>query len=324
MTKLKLYPYRIDSESAIDLAELLEIKRLKVDSETYMPQYGQVVVNWGNSQFPTWWRRAQQRGVRMLNMPENVGFASNKLTCLKMLLNAGVRTPHFTTQQSIAEAWLRAGETVVERHELRGNSGAGIRIVNPHDPDMAANITFAPLYTKFIPKTNEFRVHVFRGGVIDYIEKKKVSSERRPYNFNPYVSSTSVGWVFTRGDVRDIPEVREIALKAVSTLGLDFGAVDIVFFDGLPYVLEVNTAPGLSGTTLVKYANALRRHMGVSDLPAHRSSHLLDQNIVSEPISVRPIAAQAAQVNRPDGDMVTLTIDRATARKLMSLLSSVC
>jgi len=44
-------------------------------------------------------------------------------------------------------------------------------------------------------------------------------------------------------------------LASVMALGLDFGAVDIVYNenDNKAYVLEINTAPGLSGTTLEKY-----------------------------------------------------------------------
>ena len=47
-----------------------------------------------------------------------------------------------------------------------------------------------------------------------------------------------------------------IAVNAVKALGLDFGAVDIIYNEkeNQYYVLEVNTAPGLEGTTLIKYA----------------------------------------------------------------------
>jgi D-alanine-D-alanine ligase-like ATP-grasp enzyme len=48
------------------------------------------------------------------------------------------------------------------------------------------------------------------------------------------------------------------AIKAVNCLGLYFGAADVIWNDKeqRAYVLEVNTAPGLEGTTLENYANA--------------------------------------------------------------------
>lgn len=312
MSKLRMYPYKIGSESGKDLATLLNILRVKPDGD-YVPRIGQVVLNWGNGKNPDWLARANARSVRILNKPDNVNIASNKLSAFQVLQRAGVATPEFTTDMSVAARWLNNSFTVVERHILRGNSGEGIRIANLDDSDMPSNITRAPLYTRFIPKTAEFRVHVFNGQVIDYIEKKKVTSDRRPANFNKYVSSTTCGWVFSRTDVRDMPEVRQIAVKAVNALGLDFGAVDVVYYEGRPYVLEVNTAPGLAGTTLTSYGNALRRFMGQPDLP---------QTI---PQAARPIAANIAQVDRPrvDEDMVTLRLDRATVIKLRNLLANV-
>ena len=322
MHNLKLFPYQIASESARDLAHLLNIKRLRYDSDSFVPKYGQCIVNWGNSQFPDWWSKAQLRQVKMLNAPSAVNLAANKLLTFQTLKAAGVRIPEFTTNFYLAERWFMEGATVFERHELRGRSGEGIRIVNSHDPEMAKTVSFAPLYTKFVPKTAEFRVHVFRGKVIDYIEKKKVAVENRPENFSPYISSTEQGWVFARQDIRVMPEVKEAAIKAITALGLDFGAVDVAYADGLPFILEVNTAPGLGGTTLVNYANALRQYMGAADLPLSVTSSIIDEAVQT----ARPTAAPVAQVSTAlaDSELVTLTIDRATARKLRSLLSAVC
>src|SRR5690606_38651979 len=64
------------------------------------------------------------------------------------------------------------------------------------------------------------------------------------------------GWVF--GLVRDedgAAKAIEEAAKAVQVLGLDFGAVDVIIGrdDGLPYVLELNTAPGLEAVEVVNF-----------------------------------------------------------------------
>lgn len=339
---LKIYPYNMNSESAKDLAQLLNVMRIRPDGN-FIPKHFMKILNWGSSRVPDWASRAAARSVPILNKPANVAIAVDKLLTLKRLSEAGVRVPEFTTNVSVAGEWLRRGATVMERHELRGNSGDGIRVVNFDDEEMESNLTSAPLYTKFIPKTAEFRVHVFNGEVIDYIQKLKISSERRPENFNKYISSVNYGWVFSRTGIRDMPEVRQIAIQAVRALGLDFGAVDVVFADGLPFVLEVNCSPGLAGTTLVKYGNALRRYMGLSDLPADSVQAVMARtnegtvastaapvaqvsNQAAAPL-VRPVSGWAGSSALPTvetyGDTVTLHLDRATAVKLKNLLASV-
>ena len=59
--------------------------------------------------------------------------------------------------------------------------------------------------------------------------------------------------------------VRAQSVAAVRSLGLDFGAVDVVERQNKAYVLEVNTAPGLVGTTLEKYVDAIREY--AEDMP---------------------------------------------------------
>lgn len=309
---LKLYPYTMGSESGKQLADLLNIKRVRPDGD-YVPRIHHSVVNWGSSRIPDWMGTAQRRGVKMLNKPEAVAIASNKLEAFKTLISSGVAVPQFTISEQTANEWVQLGHTVIERHILRGNSGEGIRIVNLDDDSVENYITPAPLYTKFVPKMTEFRVHVFRGRVIDICEKKKRSSENRPENFNRYICSTEVGWVFARNNIRDIPAVKDIAIRAVAALGLDFGAVDVMYHEDRPLVLEVNTAPGLMGTTLVNYANAFRRYIGQPDLPESVVSTVVERE--------QPLAAVNTSVGLEDA--VTLRLDRATALKLKTILSGI-
>ncbi len=68
------------------------------------------------------------------------------------------------------------------------------------------------------------------------------------------------GWVFTRNGVLLPDAVKLASVAAVKSLCLDFGAVDIGYriSTGKAAVFEVNTAPGIEGTTLKKYAAALK------------------------------------------------------------------
>lgn len=320
---LKIFPYNMGSESAKQLAEVLQVKRVRSDGN-FVPKHFMHVLNWGNSENPDWIERAYARSVPILNKPSAVNIAANKLSTFRQLHAAGIPIPEFTTVQSTAQDWLNSGATVMERHILRGNSGDGIRIVNLDDEDVENYLTHAPLYTKFINKTAEFRVHVFRGEVIDIVQKKKVTTDRRTETFCKYISSTHRGWVFARQNILDTPELRNIAIRAVSALGLDFGAVDIVYLDNRYYVLEVNTSPGLAGTTLVRYANAIRRYMGQPNLSDDVVTRLTSQE--SSGLTTTSPAAVSASVgvNVPrQSDDVILRLDRQTALKLRSLLATI-
>lgn len=129
----------------------------------------------------------------------------------------------------------------------------------------------APLYTKYVKKADEYRVHVFGGEVLDVQQKRKrqeVPNDEVDYQ----IRNLAGGWVFCRDNVDCPDSVRELAVSAVRALGLDFGAVDIGFnrHDGIGYVFEVNTAPGVEGTTLDKYYAAFAQQIPQLDSGAFR------------------------------------------------------
>lgn len=176
-----------------------------------------------------------------------------------------VRTPEFTTYKYVAMNWIQKGFTVVERHILNGNSGAGIRLVEPPKPGEEVGehhqLQEAPLYVKYVPKKQEYRIHVCGGEAVD-IQRKARRKDVADDAINWKIRNHDNGFIFARNEDGLIPpDVIEQAVSAVNVLGLDFGAVDVIFNDKeqKAYVLEVNTAPGLVGETLEGY---LRRFTG--------------------------------------------------------------
>jgi glutathione synthase/RimK-type ligase-like ATP-grasp enzyme len=83
--------------------------------------------------------------------------------------------------------------------------------------------------------------------------------ERRPDEFDGYIRNHSNGWIFASNDVVEPADLRPLATAACNSLGMDFGAVDIIWNerDNKCYLLEVNSAPGLEGITLMKYTQAI-------------------------------------------------------------------
>ena len=121
------------------------------------------------------------------------------------------------------------------------------------------NYPTAPLYTEYIPKKAEYRVHVFNGEVIDVQQKKK----KRGFDENSRdtrVRNLQNGYVYTRNDITPPTGLSELAINAVNAVGYRYGAVDIIYNEkrNQCFVLEVNSRPGLMGTTLSKYSQALK------------------------------------------------------------------
>jgi len=117
----------------------------------------------------------------------------------------------------------------------------------------------APLYTQYVKKQKEFRVHVVFNEVVDIQEKRKRRTDNpdNPREFR--VRNLQTGWVYCREQIDEPRELRDLACRAIAALGLDFGAVDVIWNKKQDkcFVLEVNTACGLEGTTLANYSQLI-------------------------------------------------------------------
>jgi hypothetical protein len=256
-----LWSYNQNSEGAANLCKELAIPRLKHRNSKFVGNPNKTVINWGSTEPPP-----EVMKCMVLNHPENVAKASNKLAAFKRLQDdddACEYLPEFTTDLQQAKRWLMIGHCVVARKVLNGHSGAGIVIMDPKDPD--THEVQAPLYVVYKKKKHEFRVHVMRdkfGGhqVVD-IQRKGLRAEYQGRDdVNWKVRNLANGFIYAREGFETPNRVTKAALHAVRALGLDFGAVDIIYQERneSAYILEVNTAPGITGTTVLNYANAFR------------------------------------------------------------------
>ncbi len=251
--RIRILPYKAGSASARALASRLGVRRLRVIHTTFRPRASDLVINWGAKEPPF------EGEARYLNDPARVAVAQCKLATLATLSDAGVPCPEFTISPETASLWLSEGTSVVCRTLLRGSGGRGIALVRPGDP-----LPEAPLYTKYIKKADEYRIHVCRTPsrfdawwVFDQQQKRRRSDYEG--EVCQQIRNFDRGWVFCRESIAVPPQVQDVALEAVQALGLDFGAVDVGWNRHYERatVYEVNTAPGLEGTTLDKYAREL-------------------------------------------------------------------
>lgn len=210
---------------------------------------GDTVVNWGDSSCPF---------PNALNPPDAVARASNKKTAFLAMKQAGVCVPPFACQKGD----INWDGPIVIRHKLQGHSGEGIEIA-----DHKGRLPDAPLYVKYIKKEQEFRIHVGRrDGKTKVIAVQRKARDRSVPDgrVNWQVRNHCNGFIFVRGDANPHPTVVQAASDALRALGLDFGAVDIIWNakEGKAYVLEINTAPGLEGQTVEDYASFFKRGAG--------------------------------------------------------------
>ena len=206
-----------------------------------LPLQYRTVINWGNA--------AELRGLNpqlyVLNKPAAVQQASNKLLAFRKFAENNVRCPSFQTEKPV----LKKGVMYLARQKLCGSSGDGIKILRNGD-----EVVDAPLYVKYIPKLVEYRVHVAGDRVI-FAQQKKRKADGEQTEDQKLIRNYDNGWVFCPVNVAELNEdVNASARAAVAGLGLDFGAVDLIIGrdDGLAYILEVNTAPGLSSPGLIQ------------------------------------------------------------------------
>lgn len=234
------------SKSARLLALSLDVKRVWPNRK-YVYKPGEQIINWGCSTIPEWDINSSHI-VSYLNHPMDVDIACNKAKSLMLMHLRGCSVPSFSTNIEHAREW----GSVIVRHKLHGHSGVGIELVTDGElPD-------APLYTKYIKSRHEYRIHIVGNMVIDVTKKRR----RNETATDSVIRNHHTGWVYCRNNVVAPDHVIEQAIKAIKCLGLDFGAVDVIHSlnDDVAYVLEVNTAPGITGTTLIKYVNAFNKY----------------------------------------------------------------
>lgn len=240
MTKFWIWPYKQGSRSARALAHVLDAKVIKHRNSIFKDREWKTVINWGSESPPI-------RNARVLNR----WVYPDKVEMFKLDL-ADVCVP-WATDKREAGRWIKDGHTVVARHLTRAHSGRGITL---HTEAPLPNV---PLYTRYVKKKDEYRVHCARGGAIQVDRKARRIAHDNP---NWQIRNHQNGFVYATHEVKDTPlPIINAATAMFECTGYDFGAVDVLWneHEGKAYVCEVNAAPGLENQrTLEFYANAMR------------------------------------------------------------------
>lgn len=193
------------------------------------------------------WGAGADYGERGLNCRAS---AFNKLTQLQVLAKAGITTVPIVLPGNIPMLMRKGTDFPFTQpllaRKLAHHGGTDIRYCKGTRKARIALKRGRAFFTRYIPSTTEYRVWVYRKRHLGTYEKVLAHPEMKHRMVGRNYRN---GFAFQLVAEAAIPRVAiDLAIRSISVLGLDFGAVDVLRGrDGAFYVLEVNTAPGVEG-----------------------------------------------------------------------------
>lgn len=192
-------------------------------------------------------RQFETMGITTLNRSQAITKSRDKLRSLQILSQKGIDLPVTGCAHSTKdiEGLIKiAGGAPLVVKLLEGTQGIGVVLAETKKAaesvieafrDIDANI----LVQEFVKEASGTDIRCFVVG------DKVVASMVRKAKEGEFRSNLHRGGKGTAIEIT--PEEREIALKAVSAMGLSVAGVDILRSNRGPLVLEVNSTPGLKG-----------------------------------------------------------------------------
>lgn len=236
---------KVSSKSAKLLAEELGCEAIKdlaenEDSNAESLRDSDYIIRWGASYL----LRYLPHG-KVLNKASAIKNAVNKFESNKIFEANGIPTPKITFDVTEAEGF---GFPLIAR-KMHHHGGKGFIIVD--DKETLTMMNYNVYFAEMINKAKEYRIWVLGG--IPFLAHRR-------YNDSGEIAWNGEGESLEKVEITNIPyNVLKYSVKAVESLKLDFGAVDIATDDeGNPFVFEVNTAPQLTRYRAEKLAEAIR------------------------------------------------------------------
>jgi glutathione synthase/RimK-type ligase-like ATP-grasp enzyme len=265
-----------------------------------------IVIGWGAKT-----KEAVKLGkATVLNHPDKIRDNRNKFKTLQALQNAKVNVAKFASADEIMNL-LKNGKIklplVGRKNYHQGGKGFWTCLTKGHVTDAIEK--GAQYFQEYIPIKDEFRLHIFGDKLVWGVKKvqrnnmaeafkeqhaekiknsavkgnKELDQDTLNYTLEKLagrvqpdadmiVRSNMRGWKFSHITKIDKTLIEE-AVKAVKAAGLDFGAVDCcIDEDGKPWVIEINTGPGLDGKPFDEYVKAFKERIDDILKPAKKSN----------------------------------------------------
>ncbi|MBM3837488.1 MAG: D-alanine--D-alanine ligase [Verrucomicrobia bacterium] len=192
--------------------------------------------------------------------PEASRVAFDKVLTKQRLVQLGVPTARFAVVKSPSAPWPGAWKPPVVLKPVRQGSSVGLQFVDRTDQWPAALAESLRFDSEVLLEeridARETTVGILNGRALPVVE---VRPKRGAYDYqNKYTSGATEYFCPAPFDKATTEGIQSAGLRAFDAVeGRDYGRVDIMVRpDGQPVVLEVNTLPGMTETSLLPKAAA--------------------------------------------------------------------
>ena len=204
--------------------------------------------------------RLEQNGIKLFNNSRAIYLCDNKISMYQELAKNNIRIPrtfiapktfeglNYSNREFVKEVAKEVGWPIVIK-EAYGSFGEQVYLAN--DMDEANAVIDRIGYKDFLlqefitsSKGRDIRINVVGDQAV--ASMLRVNKE----DFRSNISNGGTGTTYTPGDV-----YKDIAIKTVKALGLDFAGVDVMFGDDGPIICEVNSNPQFASTLKVTGIN---------------------------------------------------------------------
>jgi glutathione synthase/RimK-type ligase-like ATP-grasp enzyme len=207
---------------------LIDLGRVRVEHDLYVLKSGSPLgLSFAGS--------LHAAGAAILNPYPVAAMCRDKIVTSHVLAAAGVPTPEtwVTDDAGLLRGLLDGGPIVVKPY--RGSRGMGVQVITSADELDAAQLDEGPLFVQ--------RYHAPDGNGLDYkmyCIAGEVFGVRRVWPSR--TAADKLGQPFVPGE-----DLVRIARGCSAAIGVDTFGFDIVFSDGVPYVVDLSSWPGFKG-----------------------------------------------------------------------------
>jgi ribosomal protein S6--L-glutamate ligase len=202
----------------------------------------------------------ESAGCRVVNSPDSVAKASDKLTSLQIFQKEGLAIPQtrFAHPTLKSEWHLAPNQEKYVFKTLKGSQGFGVTWQKSQAQAQAQVDAYRTLRATFLTQElvtesegQDIRAFVIDGQVVASMKRQGPAGDLR--------SNLHQGGKATKIEIS--PAEKELALKACKSLGLYYAGVDFMRSTQGPLLLEANPSPGFEGINQACEINVAQKLM---------------------------------------------------------------